>query len=318
MLHFTNGSIVVRLLERAGLPGRVVECADPLHEGPVAHGLSLTAWREVRARFLAGGFDLPLDATRADLARRDAAIEAAAAEDEVVLWFEHDLFDQLNLLWLLDALDGAGVGPGQVRLVVIGAHPEVPEFDGLGQLSPAQLAALFPARVALTPAALDEAHAAWAEICAPDPRASAARAAAPSVHWPWLPGALGRLWEELPATGSGLSRTERQGLDAIASGATTLGEAFAGCRAREPRRFLGDWSFYRAMRGLAAARTPLLSIGPPAGPASQVSLTAAGMGTLAGTLDHASLNGVDRWVGGVQLLGHAPAWRWDGAGIVAG
>ena len=33
---------------------------------------------------------------------RAEAIERAAREDEVVLWFEHDLFDQLNLIWLLD------------------------------------------------------------------------------------------------------------------------------------------------------------------------------------------------------------------------
>ena len=43
-----------------------------------------------------------------DFEPRDAAIDEAAGADEVVLWFEHDLFDQLNLIWLLDALAAAG------------------------------------------------------------------------------------------------------------------------------------------------------------------------------------------------------------------
>jgi hypothetical protein len=32
---------------------------------------------------------------------------------------------------------------------------------------------------------------------------------------------------------------------------------------------------------------------------------------LRGEEDHAALNGVDRWVGGVHLAGREPRWRWD-------
>ena len=46
-------------------------------------------------------------------------------EDEVVLWFEHDVFDQLDLLWLLDALAASGVRRDSIALIVIGEHPDV-------------------------------------------------------------------------------------------------------------------------------------------------------------------------------------------------
>ncbi len=232
-----------------------------------------------------------------------------------MLWFEHDLFDQLNLIWLLNALAGAGTPVRRVRLVVIGEHPEVMPFHGLGQLSPAQLLALFPGRQPLTTAALDEARAAFADVCEPDPRALALRAARPCHDLPWLPGALRRLVEELPSASGGLSRTERQGLEAIAAGAPTLGDAFAGCAAREERVFLGDWSFYAAMRRLHVAANPLItsSIGfdepPDSLRSSLVALTPVGRAVLAGREDHASLNGLDRWVGGVQLLGKSPRFR---------
>lgn len=32
---------------------------------------------------------------------------------------------------------------------------------------------------------------------------------------------------------------------------------------------------------------------------------------LAGDVDHVTLNGIDRWIGGVHLHGRHPPWRWD-------
>ena len=315
MIHFTNGSVVADALVAGGVKGRVVACADPLHDGPCLPGLSRVEWRDTRAHFLSSSHNVPLDEVRRDFEIRDAAIDEAARAEEVVLWFEHDLFDQLNLIWLLDALAQAGTAAQRVRLVVIGEHPEVDPFHGLGQLSPAQLLALLPGRDTLSSGALDEARAAWADVCAPDPRPLARRANAESRHWPWLPGALGRLVEELPSVSAGLSRTERQGLEAIGGGAATLGEAFAACAAREERVFLGDWSFYAIMRRLHVAATPLITrtVGttepPDSARSSLVALTAFGQRVLSGLEDHASVNGLDRWVGGVRLLGQSPRWR---------
>jgi hypothetical protein len=307
MIHFTNGSIVANALVAGGVPGRVVACADPLHDGPCLPGLSRADWRETRARFLSATHGVAFGQVLRDFEARDDAIDETARGEDVVLWFEHDVFDQLNLLWLLDSLANAGTPARRVRLVVIGEHADVAPFHGLGQLSSAQLLELFPAREVLTIVALDQARAAWAEVCAPDPRALARRAEAPSAHWPWLPGALGRLVEELPSF-DGLSRTERQGLEAIAAGAETLGEAFAACAAREERVFLGDWSFYTTMRRLHDAATPLITPQPTLDGSRHVALTDFGRRVLSGEDDHATLNGLDRWVGGVHLKS-PPHWR---------
>lgn len=198
---------------------------------------------------------------------------------------------------------------------MIGEHPEIERFNGLGQLSPAQLLTLFPDRQSLTVEGLEEARAAWADVCAPDPRPLARRADASSGQWPWLPGALRRLVEELPSVSGGLSRTERQGLEAIGGGAATLGEAFAACAAREERVFLGDSSFYAIMRRLQTATTPLITASSALdGPSSTrrpraVALTDFGRLVLSGRQDHARVNGLDRWVGGVHLHGPSPRWR---------
>ena len=175
MIHFTNGAIVADALTAGGVPGRAVACADPLHDGPCLPGLSRAEWRDSRAHFLSSSHSVPLDEVRATSSCATPPSTRRPRPSEVVLWFEHDLFDQLNLIWLLDALAEAGTPEQRVRLVVIGEHPEVDPFHGLGQLSPAQLLALFPGRDTLTSEALAEARAAWADVCAPDPRPGPAR-----------------------------------------------------------------------------------------------------------------------------------------------
>ncbi len=58
MIHFTNGSIVADALVAGGVPGRVVACADPLHDGPCLPGLSRAEWRDTRAHFLSSSHDV--------------------------------------------------------------------------------------------------------------------------------------------------------------------------------------------------------------------------------------------------------------------
>ena len=78
--------------------------------------------------------------------------------------------------------------------------------------------------------------------------------------------------------------------------------------------FMGDSSFFRLVQGMADAPLPLVRLEPAGAHAHArrlASLTALGREVLAGRADHARVNGIDRWVGGVHLRGRAPAWRWD-------
>ena len=75
-----------------------------------------------------------------------------------MLWFEHDLVDQLQLI---DALALAVEAGGTPELIVVGSFPGKPSFRGLGELNPDELQTLWPARAAAGPEALSAATAAW-------------------------------------------------------------------------------------------------------------------------------------------------------------
>ena len=141
----------------------------------------------------------------AELRARDERFEAAVeAGERVVLWFEHDLYDQLQLLQILAGLPDRPVG---VELICVGSFPGRPDFAGLGELEPDELGSLWPVRAPLTNEHVRAARAGWDAFRGTDPSALARMAATPDARLPFLAAALRRLLEELPGVRDGLART---------------------------------------------------------------------------------------------------------------
>ena len=241
-LHVTNGDITVRGLFDAGIEGPIEPWRDVLHEGPVP-AVADDELRRIRARFLAAE-DAGDIGTASELARRDDVL-AAHRDGHYVLWFEADLYDQLQLVQILARLRELAVPPGRITLLCIGEHVGVARFGGLGELSSEQLAAL-PERVATTlgPEALAHAARAWDALRAPDPAGVEAIArVAPPSELRFVAEAFDRLGREYPSTRDGLALSERRILGAVAQGA---GDGLRGLRPRRrpraasvPRRHLG-------------------------------------------------------------------------------
>ena len=311
-LHITNGDATVPGLRGAGVAQAIVPWRDALHEGPVPD-VPDDELRRIRAAFLAGRGAGDIG-TESELAQRDRALERQRGA-EYVLWFEADLYDQLQIVQVLARLRELEVPPGRITLICIGEHLGVARFGGLGELSSEQLGRLpGSAATTLTAAALDHAARSWAAFRAPDPGGLNTIAATRSRELRFLGEAFERLSREYPSTRDGLSLTERRILSAVADGAPTAGAAFARSAAREARPFLGDTWCFEMISRLAGAPTPLLDAEPAAARIdrqTRLRLTAAGRRVLAGSDDHVALNGVDRWIGGVHLTGRAVPWRWD-------
>ena len=127
-LHVANGTCTTRLIEAAGIPGARSIWADPLYEGPVPAGLTDAELLEVRMRYLAGpGEQADVDPMN-DLRRWRAVIEHREEYDELILWFEHDLFDQLNLVQVLGWIRQRLPPTKPVSLVCSGSFPGHPRF----------------------------------------------------------------------------------------------------------------------------------------------------------------------------------------------
>ncbi|SDH13311.1 hypothetical protein [Nonomuraea jiangxiensis] len=311
-LHVSNGDATD--LAGTGLAERVLYWRDVLHEGPVP-AVGPEELRRIRVGFLAGAGVADRAESAAMFAERDRTLEANR-DGEYVLWFEADLYDQLQIIQILARLAELGVPARRITLICIGEHPGIARFGGLGQLTAEQLREL-PATNAcarLTPAALRLATDAWAAFRAPTPDGLRAVAGSRSGELRFLGEAFDRLSREYPATRDGLSLTERRILAAVADGATSAETAFVRAGARETRPYLGDTSSFAMMDRMASAPVPLLSIEPAdrrVDRGTGLRLTGTGARVLAGAADHVTLNGIDRWIGGVHLRGRRVPWRWD-------
>lgn len=128
MLHVTNGDNAVARLREANLAGDVLPWRDALHEGPVRAGLDPAALRAERARFIAARGWAEENDVLADLEARDARLERAlSAGAPIVLWFESDLHDVLQLAQIADRL----LSSDDVRAVLVGTTT----FRGVAELA---------------------------------------------------------------------------------------------------------------------------------------------------------------------------------------
>lgn len=202
MLHITNGDAAAERIHQTNIPGAILPWRDVLHEGPVPARLTLDELREVRARFIAeqgwGGFDEVLRG----FADRDQVLAQWRAHTEVVLWFEHDLYDQLQLIQVLDWFaqkeEQQPVGVTQLGLVCVGEY--------LVTLAAEQLSALYRNRRPVSVTELRLGRQAWSAFRSPDPQQIAAFLQEDLAALPFLEGALRRHLQQFSSVWNGLSR----------------------------------------------------------------------------------------------------------------
>ena len=313
-LHITNGDASVTVMEKAGLGGEVLPWRDVLHEGPVPAGLSLAQMSEVRARFIADCGWHTRDKAWADFRARDTKLASFREYQEVILWFEHDLYDQLQLLQILDWFAGQDFNDTSLSMICAS--------DYLGTMQPESLAALYPLRRTVLPKHLELGVKAWSAFCSPDPKRWETLITMDTAALPFLGASVVRHLEQYPSLKSGVNRTEEAILKAVQDGNSKPGKIFAAAQACEESRFMGDSLFWLYLARMTQSKRPLLRASHggfvlPSLCASwsefneqQIVITQAGERVLANELDWIEINGIDKWLGGVHLT-TANLWRWD-------
>ena len=295
MLHLLNGDATLAVFPPA-LPGHRGVWRDIMVEGPpLDDGAARAAWLATRLGVTSVEYERRWRDGQAELAR-------AAADDEVVLWFEQDLFCAVNLWFVVARLPTAT----PVSLVF---PPVGDTCAGLGTLTAPALSELFERRRPLDRAARAEADALWRAYAAPDPTGLARTRTALAFSDEAVRLHLGRF----PSMAHGLDEVETTTLRALVPAARDFGDLFrAVTRAAAHRRLgMGDVQYAAALRDLR----PLIALDGAAEPFTgwRVTLTPDGADVLAGRRDGLALRALDRWLGGVHLQSGAPDWRWDGA-----
>lgn len=262
MLHITSGDIAGGNLSRAGLPGEIFVWHDILYDGPRKPGVPDDAVLLERAKFIEHVTDGGLAHEHVlSVLQHQYDVLRSAQGRSIVLWFDACLFDQSMLAHILNCLYMFGIG---AELICIDSFPGIAPYNGIGQLSPEQLASVFPRKTPVTDEQSRFARRADDAFAVQDGdqfRVLAAVEHAPLEH---IPAAVRRWMLERP--GSGLGRLEQLALEAVQRGCTAPKEIFRYAASHDmPPQFWGDTMLWAKINGLAARTPPLVRIEGPEG-----------------------------------------------------
>lgn len=313
-LHIRCGNDIEGALGRAGFEGEFLEYSDPVCQGPLIHGPSAQA---ARARFIASEY-VGVDEAECltGLNEADERLSTAGDFARIVLWFEHDPYDQMLLVKILSRLQEAGATGRKIELVSIDRFPGLAKFIGLGQLSPAALRHMFNERQPLAEAAYALARRTWEAMHAPTPEPLWLLASAPNPTLPFLPSAILRYLAELPSPRNGLSFTEEGTLRLLTAGPVKGGRLFGTfMQDVDPLPFWGDLMYLGTLIRLCRAERPALicetdDFSYPGWGRAEFSLTEAGQALLSGDLDWGDSGPQPRQIGGYTCFDGAD-WRFD-------
>lgn len=272
-LHITNGDSAGELLRQSTIGGEVLAWRDLIYQGPRNPGRPSDAALDARAQYLDhfSGGGIGFTVIRQDLQQCYQRLSQTEAYQQIVLWFDGCLHDQSVLVHVLSCLPNAVIK--RTKLICIDSFPGIEPFDGLGQLSPQQLASYYPQRQSISQQQLEYA----VQIDNAFADADCVRLQQLANHsqppLPWLPAAIRRWQLEQPDPKTGLGELHRLSLEAIRQGSSSPDKLFRAVAASDSHpQYWGDLTLWHKVNELAEQQPPSIRI---SGPANRLPLAAA-------------------------------------------
>jgi hypothetical protein len=316
-LHIRCGHDIQQPLVDAGFVGDFLVDALPYGTMPLTSGPDRL---ERFAHWLTPGgksiFGQSYEEMLADLQHVEQQLESSADNYErVVIWMEHDTYDQVVLAKLL-AHYATAKQPRILELIAVDEFPGGQRFLGIGQLPPEALRLLWPTRHPVTPVQLALGQDVWIALHSPDPRplATLARSGTPAL--PIMAPALLRHLAELPSVANGLRLSEQLLLQILSNyDSVPRNPLYGRLQQRDPLVYNGDLAYFDLLDYMLAASAPLFTVTHTVVNEHQfridVSITDLGRAVLRGDRDWLSLHPASRWLGGVHIQPGLPCWRWN-------
>ncbi|WP_217593810.1 DUF1835 domain-containing protein [Cohnella sp. GbtcB17] len=313
MLHIVNGDSVGDKLRKGNIRGDILVWREVYPAGPTFVKMEEPRARTARAAYLEKAMGIPADEYAAACESQEQTLRSFRQYDEVVLWFEHDLFDQLMLGYLLHWFSRQELGHTKLHLLCIGAYPGIERFHGLGQLTVEQLETLGGTWKRIGQRELETGRRIWEAYASPNVEDHAAILQEDTSALPFAQAAFEMHLSRLPSAENGLGIIEQTVIELVRDGTDAPLELFREAGDRLCLLGMGDLEFWYRLRRMAEQPAALIEICQPhALPGDRdnvVALTPRGRDVAAGVQD-GRLKVKDEWYGGLHLNDDL-TWRWD-------
>lgn len=163
ILHVLPGDAIVGVFSAANIDGDVAVCREALVDGDLS-GDTLPEFWETRARVHGQTPDAERD-YHEHVVREFAKLTALQSGSEINLWFEYELFCQVNMWFCLSLLADSPAEIFRVEPVIL---PEDALWDGFGNMTADDLKRCFEARLTMSQADLQLGAKLWSAYRAGD------------------------------------------------------------------------------------------------------------------------------------------------------
>lgn len=296
-LHVLNGDATLQALQTTTIQGDKMVWREVLSEGKVLSSVGAEEFWAVRASFFESFFDVGEPTYQELTIDEFDKLKTFEQYQEITLWFEYDLFCQLNLMALLSWFAQQDLEGTKLSLVCVGDVEGYDRLVGLGEIDPQRYPQLFQNRVKLTQADLNFALNFWMVFSSSNPMDLLHLAAQNKERFPYLSGAVEAHLQRFPSKNNGLNIIEERLLKIVHSGVKDQKNVVKEMLTEDNLYGFGDWQYFVYLKNLY----PLLN------EEEGLSLNPLGEKVMQGEEDFVKWANHDYYLGGTYFKD----FRWD-------
>lgn len=221
-LHILNGDSTRLKFEQSRIKGTAAVWREVLSDGPLSVNFASPEFWQLRKAFFTSFFGVVSNRYEEDVIAEFKRIEKFNAYDEVVLWFEYDLFCQVNLMALLHWFKNQELAGTKISLICVGWEEGFEGLVGLGEIPTDDYPSLYERRRILGSNDFNLASDAYLAYCSEDPRDLETFILLPSNVFPYLNLALIAHLKRFPSSETGFNVIEQKIIDLLKEGNRSL------------------------------------------------------------------------------------------------
>ncbi|MCK5442774.1 MAG: DUF1835 domain-containing protein [Maribacter sp.] len=168
LLHITNGDNLTNRLESLHLKGDIITWREMLCEGKTLTNVGSESFWKTRFEFLSKNYKVTKTWFVEKTLKEYRSLCNHKQQDQIVLWFEYDLFCQINMLAVISWLK-THRKYANISLVCSGNENETDTMYGLGEVNDEQLLELYENRIELSQDDIEYADYVWQLYCSDNP-----------------------------------------------------------------------------------------------------------------------------------------------------
>lgn len=257
LLHITNGDAFTERLKKLDIKGDIITWREMLCEGKTLTHVGSESFWKTRFEFLHKNYKVSKSWFIEKTLKEYRSLCNHKQQDQIVLWFEYDLFCQVNMLavisWLLTNRRYA-----EISLVCSGKEDESGKLYGLNELSDEKLTSLYKNKVVLNQDDVEFADYVWQLYCSNNPIRLENLTDFNDYNFAYLGDAVNTHLKRFPSIANGLNEMENNILQlAIDKKPKSKSEFLGTILTNQGNLGFGDTQYDRAIQRLKPLFTSL-------------------------------------------------------------